>query len=86
MRFELLRGPALARVVASYAPPGSNREDLAQEVAMALVRALPAFRGQASLKTYVLRIAHNICLRQVMRKRRRKVDRRGAPRNAMSSR
>ena len=40
-------GPALARVVASYAPPGPDREDLAQEVAMALVRALPAFRGEA---------------------------------------
>ena len=67
-------GPALARVVASYAPPGADREDLAQEVAMALVRALPAFRGEASLKTYVLRIAHNVCLRQVMRDRRWKVD------------
>lgn len=67
-------GPALARVVASYAPPGADREDLAQEVAMALVRALPAFRGEASLKTYVLRIAHNVCLRQVMRNRRWKVD------------
>ena len=67
-------GPALARVVASYAPPGADREDLAQEVAMGLVRALPAFRGEASLKTYVLRIAHNVCLRQVIRVRRWKVD------------
>ena len=64
-------------------PPGSSRatrrpapigEDLAQEVAMALVRALPAFRGEASLKTYVLRIAHNVSLRHVMRDRRWKVD------------
>ena len=67
-------GPVLARVVASYAPPGADREDLAQEVAMALVRALPTFRGEASLKTYVLRIAHNVCLRHVMRDRRWKVD------------
>ena len=62
-------GPALARVVASYAPPGADREDLAQEVAMALVRGLPAFRGEASLRTYVMRIAHNVCLREVMRHR-----------------
>ena len=41
---------------------------------MALVRALPAFRGEASLKTYVLRTAHNVCLRQGMRQRRWKVD------------
>ena len=36
---------------------------------MALVRALPAFRGEASLRTYVLRVAHNVCLREVMRHR-----------------
>ena len=41
---------------------------------MALVRALPAFRREASLKTYVLRIAHNVCLRQVMRDRQWRVD------------
>ena len=41
---------------------------------MALVRALSTFRGEASLKTYVLRIAHNVCLRQVMRQRRWRVD------------
>ena len=41
---------------------------------MALVRALSTFRGESSLKTYVLRIAHNVCLRQVMRQRRWRVD------------
>ena len=67
-------GPALARIIASYVPPGPDREDLAQEVALALVRALPAFRGESSLRTYVLRVAHNVCLRQVMRHRRWKLD------------
>ena len=62
-------GPALARIVASYAPPGADREDLAQEVAMALVRALPTFRGEASLRTYVMRVARNVCLREAMRHR-----------------
>ena len=41
---------------------------------MALVRALSTFRGESSLRTYVLRIAHNVCLRQVMRQRRWRVD------------
>lgn len=62
-------GAALARVVASYAPPGQDREDLAQEVAIAIVQALARFRGEASVKTYVLRVAHNVGLRHAMRRR-----------------
>jgi RNA polymerase sigma-70 factor (ECF subfamily) len=52
-------GPAIWRVVASYAPPGSERDDLAQEVLVAIWEALGRFRGEGSLKGYVLRIAHN---------------------------
>jgi len=62
-------GPAIARVVASYAPPGPDREDLAQEVALALVRAMPQFRGEASLRTFVLRVAHNVGLRSAIKRR-----------------
>ena len=64
-----LHGAALARVVASYAPPGPDREELAQEVAIALVRALERFRGEASVKTFVLRVAHNVGLRHALRRR-----------------
>ena len=58
---DLLRehGPALWRVIASYAPPGAEREDLAQDVLLAVWQALQRFRGGSSLKTFVLRIAHN---------------------------
>lgn len=63
-------GAALARVVASYTPPGADRDDLAQEVALAIVRALPRFRGACSLRSYVLRIAHNVGLRHATRRRR----------------
>jgi RNA polymerase sigma factor (sigma-70 family) len=52
-------GPALWRVVASYAPPGPERDDLAQDVLVAVWRALGRFRGEGSLKSFVLRIAHN---------------------------
>ena len=67
-------GAALARVVASYAPPGPDREELAQEVAFAIVRALPRHRGESSLKTYILRIAHNVGLRQAVRRRARQTE------------
>ena len=62
-------GPSMARIVASYAPRGAEREDLAQEVAVQVHRALGRFRGEASLRTYVLRITQNVCLRHALRRR-----------------
>ncbi|HVO30438.1 MAG TPA: sigma-70 family RNA polymerase sigma factor [bacterium] len=52
-------GPALWRVVASYTPPGPERDDLAQEVLVAVWQAWGRFRGDGSRKGFVLRIAHN---------------------------
>ena len=49
----------LARLIASYTRTAAERDDLAQEIAMALVTALPRFRAQSSEKTFVLRVAHN---------------------------
>jgi len=58
---ELLHehGPALWRAIASYAPPGAERDDLSQDVLVAVWRALPRFRGDGSLRSFVLRIAHH---------------------------
>jgi RNA polymerase sigma factor (sigma-70 family) len=58
---DLLRehGPALWRVVAGYAPPGAERDDLAQDVLLAVWLALPRFRQESSARSFVLRIAHN---------------------------
>ena len=52
-------GPALSRVAASYAPAGAEREDLLQDIALGIVMALPKFREECSLRTFVFRIAHN---------------------------
>lgn len=65
----------LARLCASYAPPGAARDDLLQDVALAVSRALPDFRGECSERTYVLRIAHNCGLRHALSRRRRAVER-----------
>jgi RNA polymerase sigma factor (sigma-70 family) len=48
-------------------------EDLAQEVFLRLYRALPAFRGEALLATYLYRIVVNVA--QDEWKRRRRVER-----------
>jgi RNA polymerase sigma factor (sigma-70 family) len=60
---------ALARLAASYARTTSDRDDLLQEIAIALWRALPAFRGECSERTFLFRIAHNRCMTHLTRRR-----------------
>ena len=69
-RLYAAHGPLLGRTVRSYARTAAEREDLDQEVALAIWRALPSFRGDASERTFVLRIAHNQAI-TFMDKRRR---------------
>lgn len=49
----------LSRIAASYEADPGLRDDLLQDIALALWKALPAWRGDASLKTFVARVAHN---------------------------
>ncbi|MET0389186.1 MAG: sigma-70 family RNA polymerase sigma factor [Polyangiales bacterium] len=62
-------GALLGRVASSYAASAADRADLLQEIALSLVKALPRFRGDSSLRTYVLRIAHNCAVRRISRRR-----------------
>ena len=62
---------ALWRVIASYAPPGPERDDLAQEVLLAVWQALKRFRGKSSARTFVLRVAHNRGLSHAWQRARR---------------
>lgn len=61
--------PALARLAASYETVPQAREDLLQEIRIALWTALPKFRNEASLRTFVYRIAHNRALTHVWRRK-----------------
>ena len=62
-------GPALGRLASSYARHPAEREDLVQEIALAIWRALPHFRGECSERTYVFRIAHNRAIAHLTRRR-----------------
>ena len=59
---------SLSRLVASYAT-AHERDDLLQEIAIALWRALPKFRGDCSKRTFLFRIAHNRCITHITRRR-----------------
>jgi len=52
-------GGALSRLAASYTNSAADRDDLTQEIALAIWRALPHFRGECSERTFTFRIAHN---------------------------
>lgn len=52
-------GPAWARLAAGYERHEAAREELAQEIALAVWQALPHFRGECSERTFIYRIAHN---------------------------
>lgn len=52
-------GPALSRLAYGYERVAGLREELAQEIALAIWQALPSFRGECSERTFVYRIAHN---------------------------
>lgn len=61
------------RILSTYERDPSAREDMHQDLALAVWRALPSFRGAASHRTFIARIAHNIGAGHV-----RHVVRRGA--------
>lgn len=64
-------GPALTRLAGAYVGTREDREDLVQEIATALWQALPAFRGEASERTWLYRIAHNVAMTAAVRMRNR---------------
>ncbi len=68
---ELLavHGASLARLAASYARDAADREDLLQEITVAIWRALPRFRGECSERTFLFRIGHNRGIAHITRRR-----------------
>jgi len=58
----------LHKVCALYATDATDREDLRQEIVLALWRAWPTFRGEARVSTWMYRVALNVAM---LRARRR---------------
>ena len=63
------QGGAISRLAYSYETVASVREELVQEIGLAIWQALPGFRGECSERTFVFRIAHNRGLTHVWRRR-----------------
>lgn len=52
-------GRTLSRVAATYEASESIQQELYQEICVAVWQGLQRFKGDSSLRTYILRIAHN---------------------------
>jgi RNA polymerase sigma-70 factor (ECF subfamily) len=65
-------GPALTRVAGAYEADVALREDLVQEILLAIHRALPGLNQRDRLRPFIFRIAHNRGVTHVMRQVRAK--------------
>jgi RNA polymerase sigma factor (sigma-70 family) len=62
-------GAAISRLAFGYETVASVREELVQDIALAIWQALEHFRGECSERTFVYRIAHNRGLSHVWKRR-----------------
>jgi RNA polymerase sigma-70 factor (ECF subfamily) len=65
-------GPALVRLARAYEANPDTRQDLLQDVHLALWRSFAGFDNRCSLRTWVYRVAHNAAASHVLRSRRAK--------------
>lgn len=73
---EALEGlaPEVARFCRNLLGNAAEAADAAQEALLAAFEGIAGFRGEASLKTWVMRIAHKRCIDRLRRTLRRRTD------------
>jgi len=64
-------GAALDRLARAYEARSERRLDLLQEIHVALWRSFASFDRRCSLRTWVYRVAHNVAISEVTRRRGR---------------
>lgn len=60
-------GALIRRIARSYESNRARADELVQEIMVAIWQAMPRFRGDASVRTFVARIAHNQAISHVAR-------------------
>jgi RNA polymerase sigma factor (sigma-70 family) len=64
-------GPLIRRIARSYEANRALVDEMVQEILLALWEALPRFRGDSELKTFIVKVAHNRAITHVAREARR---------------
>ena len=68
--FEALldeHGGMLRRIASAYEAGRERRHELEQDILLAVWRALPRYRGEAPLRAFIARVAHNRAVTHVAR-------------------
>jgi RNA polymerase sigma-70 factor (ECF subfamily) len=63
-------GPALERLSRAYEADPDKRQDLQQEIHIALWSSFERYEGRCSVRTWVYRVAHNVAASHVARHQR----------------
>lgn len=63
--------PLMARIAATHEADQALREDLLQDISLAVWHAVENFRGDSSMKTFIARVAHNRAVDHVLKETRR---------------
>jgi RNA polymerase sigma-70 factor (ECF subfamily) len=71
--------PVVAATVIGMLGHSAEAEDVGQETFIRLYKSLDQFRGEASLKTYITRIAMNLSLNELKRRKRNRERISGTP-------
>jgi RNA polymerase sigma-70 factor (ECF subfamily) len=64
-------GAALGRLAGAYEANAEQRQDLLQDIHVAIWRSLSVFDHQCSIRTWIYRVAHNTAFTHIARDRRR---------------
>lgn len=63
-------GGAIERLVRGYESDPASRSDLVQDIHVALWRSFAYFEGQCSERSWVYRVAHNVAVTHLIKRRR----------------
>jgi RNA polymerase sigma-70 factor, ECF subfamily len=63
-------GSAIERLARAYEAAADKRDDLLQEIHLALWRSFQVFEDRCSLRTWIYRVAHNAAISYVVRQSR----------------
>jgi RNA polymerase sigma-70 factor (ECF subfamily) len=64
-------GPLIRRIARSYEINRALVDEIVQDIYLALWEALPRFRGDSQLRTFVVKVAHNRAITHVAKEARR---------------
>jgi len=67
-------GPALERLARAYEADPDQRQDLLQEIHLAVWRSFAGYDGRCSERTWVYRVAHNVATSHILKRRRRRAE------------